>query len=432
MIYGKLNKDKIIKEYEAITSPTANINIDNINNTLEVNMIKTPAPLTILYEGNLVSQFDGSQPITIDLDQDVQEDITRNISIHNTSNDSHLDIRQNINTLNNQVTTNTQTILQLQANSGNKINVTFDTNTYTLTTTLLNSNNISLSSSSVNLPLESMIINASYDADTKSLILTLHNGETLTISIADLVSGLIGDNEVISHQTLPTPTADTPDFVQDGTTLKYKQLNNGNYNYVEVGGSVGQTYPNSNNGEIFNNYRNNVASGAYSHAEGMSTTASGDCSHSEGWSGIASGLASHSEGRSTNAIGNYSHAEGVDTQASGDSSHAEGGFTKANGDYSHAEGLYAIANGYYSHAGGNHTIAGYMNQTAIGTFNDNKSTNLFEIGNGTSDSNRSNAFEVSSDGSAYANGQQLATQEYVNNLIGGVSAVLGDTEDLGV
>ena len=145
---------------------------------------------------------------------------------------------------------------------------------------------------------------------------------------------------------------------------------------VNKGSGVGQTYAGSTNGEIFNNYANNIASGTYSHAEGSNTTASG----------------------------NYSHAEGGGTLASGNS----------------------------SHAGGYRTIAGYENQTAIGTFNDNKSTNLFEIGNGTSDSNRSNAFEVSSDGIAYASGQQLATEEYVNNLIGGVSAVLGDTEDLGV
>lgn len=45
-------------------------------------------------------------------------------------------------------------------------------------------------------------------------------------------------------------------------------------------------------------------------------------------------------------------------------------------------------------------VAGYDHQFAVGKFNDNQSTNLFEVGNGTANDERSNAFEVHDDGRA--------------------------------
>ena len=81
-----------------------------------------------------------------------------------------------------------------------------------------------------------------------------------------------------------------------------------------------------------------TASNHSSHAEGLDTTASGDSSHAEGYRATASGDFSHAEGEYTTASGIYSHAEGDITTASGDSSHAEGHETTASGNYSHAEG----------------------------------------------------------------------------------------------
>jgi hypothetical protein len=126
--------------------------------------------------------------------------------------------------------------------------------------------------------------------------------------------------------------------------------------------------------EVFN-HSANIASGAYSHAEGCKTEASGDSSHAEGYQTIASGVSSHAEGNETAASGDYSHAEGGSTTASGVSSHAEGNETAASGVSSHAEGFDTIASGDMSHAegseteasgnlshaeGGNTTASGYM------------------------------------------------------------------------
>lgn len=137
-----------------------------------------------------------------------------------------------------------------------------------------------------------------------------------------------------------------------------------------------------------------TASGSRSHAEGNATTASGNYSHSEGSGAKASGESSHAEGIGTVSSNTASHAEGYGTTASSPHSHAEGFQTFAKNTASHAEGYCTEAYGKYSHTGGNKTVAWYQSQTAIGEYNENKEGNLFEVGNGTSDTDRSNALEL--------------------------------------
>lgn len=103
--------------------------------------------------------------------------------------------------------------------------------------------------------------------------------------------------------------------------------------------------------------------------------------------------------KSSALVSPYSFAEGEDVSASGVASHAEGSSTYA-GHYAHAEGYNTQANGYYSHAQNNGTIASKTSQTVIGEFNieDTENTHTitkaFIIGNGSDDSNRSNALAV--------------------------------------
>lgn len=144
------------------------------------------------------------------------------------------------------------------------------------------------------------------------------------------------------------------------------------------------------------------AVGDGSHAEGSSTTASGNYSHAECYNNKANANYSHAEGSGTTAGGEASHTEGsgCKTKASGSSAtgaHAEGYSTQANADYAHSEGYRTKANGQASHAEGNNVIAAYNYQHVQGQYNDNKSTTLFEIGNGTS-ANRKNIFEIYDDG----------------------------------
>ena len=134
------------------------------------------------------------------------------------------------------------------------------------------------------------------------------------------------------------------------------------------------------------------------HIEGHHNTVNSSAAHAEGSNNSAIADSAHAEGRDTTASGQYSHAEGYSTTASGTVSHAEGQESTASGNYSHAEGGATTASGEASHAQNNHTVAGYANQTAMGIYNNNKSTNLLEVGNGTDANNRSNAMEVTADG----------------------------------
>lgn len=139
--------------------------------------------------------------------------------------------------------------------------------------------------------------------------------------------------------------------------------------------------------------------GYYSHTEGMRTQAEDLAGHAEGDQTTASGYAAHAEGSKSSAVGGVSHAEGESTTAEGEDSHAEGEATTASGDASHSEGRFTQANGYASHAGGVNTIAAADYQTVIGKYNTSINTTndaLFLIGNGTSNSNRSNCFRVGS------------------------------------
>ena len=150
-----------------------------------------------------------------------------------------------------------------------------------------------------------------------------------------------------------------------------------------------------------------TASASSSHAEGTSCSATAQASHAEGDAATASGESSHAEGSYTTASGEASHAEGFKTKASGPNSHAEGVHTEASGYYSHAEGLQTKASGSYSHSGGNSTIAGYRSQTAIGEYNDNKKEDIFEVGNGTSNTSRSNALELTKTGDLKIGGNYI-------------------------
>lgn len=149
--------------------------------------------------------------------------------------------------------------------------------------------------------------------------------------------------------------------------------------------------------EIFNDYDNNVAIGEYSHAEGHQT--------------FAGDIGSHAEGSACKATASGSHAEGSGTTASGYSSHAEGDACKATGSYSHAEGQTTIASGKAAHSEGRVTIAAGEYQHVQGKFNLEDTANKYAhiVGNGTSNTKRSNAHTLDWDGNAWFAGTMEGT-----------------------
>lgn len=184
----------------------------------------------------------------------------------------------------------------------------------------------------------------------------------------------------------------------------------GSGNYIKIGGGP----KNISDGEAKYSVRT-ISSASESDAYKL-----GECAFAEGKHTKASGEGSHAEGMDTTASGNYSHAEGLNAQALGFGSHAEGFQTTASRSYSHAEGKGTTASG--------------ENQHVQGKYNIEDTTSAHIMGNGTTDDTRSNAHTIDWSGNAWFAGsvytgstsgtnkdegsKKLATEEYVNNLVG--------------
>lgn len=115
-------------------------------------------------------------------------------------NDSNYQTAQDVNAILNNYSLVTET--------GNKISLAIDNATYVLTAILKDKNNNILSTSNgIDLPLESMVVDANYNNITKEITLTLQNGNTTSFSISDLINGLEStSNKVTSINSNSTNT----------------------------------------------------------------------------------------------------------------------------------------------------------------------------------------------------------------------------------
>ena len=91
-----------------------------------------------------------------------------------------------------QIQTNADNIVILQAiKYGASLQATIDTSTYIMTLQLKDQDGNNLGSAqTIDLPLESVVVSGSYDSVNKALVLTLQNGNTISIPVGDLISGL--------------------------------------------------------------------------------------------------------------------------------------------------------------------------------------------------------------------------------------------------
>lgn len=97
----------------------------------------------------------------------------------------------------------TNDVISVDMPVGSEIDMVVDPATYELTVTLYDQDTIPISTATVDLPLESMVVSGTYDDASKSVILTLQNGQTISFSVADLVSGLETSTHAAStYQTI--------------------------------------------------------------------------------------------------------------------------------------------------------------------------------------------------------------------------------------
>lgn len=89
----------------------------------------------------------------------------------------------------------------LLIDAAHTLELTINSSNYVMSAVLKNKNGEILSSQSIDLPLETMIISASYDNDTKTIVLTLQSGSTITVPIGDLVDGLVSQSSFDSLES---------------------------------------------------------------------------------------------------------------------------------------------------------------------------------------------------------------------------------------
>ena len=261
-------------------------------------------------------------------------------------------------------------------------------------------------------------------------------------SLSDLgITNFSGDyNDLSNKPTIPTKTSDLTNdsgFIDSSYHDNTKQdtlVSGTNIKTINNESILGEGNISISGGSSLNNVLDGNAIGSArtigaKDSEGQSL---GEYAWAEGQGTIASGL--------------RSHAEGWNTRALNDDSHAEGHNTVASEYYSHAEGLNTAASGYCSHAEGRNTTASGNTQHVQGKYNVRDSALAHIVGNGSSDSNKSNAHTLDWQGNAWFAGdvytgstsgknkddgsKKLATEEYVNNLVGStdVSIVVDSLE----
>ena len=108
----------------------------------------------------------------------------------------------------------------LATNTGSTIELNINSSTYVMTLNLKNSAGTTISTGTIDLPLESVVVGGSYDDTTKKVILTLQNGNTVEFSVADLVAGL--QSEITSENKLSSDLVDDTNHTNKFVTASDK------------------------------------------------------------------------------------------------------------------------------------------------------------------------------------------------------------------
>lgn len=122
---------------------------------------------------------------------------------------------------------NNLTNYTLKTNTGSLINLEINDITYVVTLKLKNQDGTVISTGTIDLPLESVVVNGRYDNTTKKVILTLENGSEIDFSVADLVAGL--QTEITSSNKLASDLVDDTNSGNKFVTTSEKQTWNNKY-----------------------------------------------------------------------------------------------------------------------------------------------------------------------------------------------------------
>lgn len=166
----EIEDDELIKRYSPLPY---HFTIEDGSYIEDIENQSTPTPTEIEQLEQRVSQ--------VEIDAGQVEINTQDIS----------NIKQEQTTQNNDIL-----LRSLITETGSQIELSLNSSNFKMTATLKDKNgNVVDTSNEIDLPLESVVVNASYDSTAKEIVLTLQNGTTVRVSIADLVSGLVSDTD---------------------------------------------------------------------------------------------------------------------------------------------------------------------------------------------------------------------------------------------
>ncbi len=130
-------------------------------------------------------------------------------------------------------TVNNLTNYTLKTNTGSLIDLEINQSTYVITLSLKDQDGNVISTDTIDLPLESVVVGGSYDSVNKKIVLTLENGNTVDIPVGDLIAGL--QTEITSQNKLASDLVDDTNSGNKFVNTTEKQTWNGKYD-KPVGG----------------------------------------------------------------------------------------------------------------------------------------------------------------------------------------------------
>lgn len=117
---------------------------------------------------------------------------------------------------------NDLTYYTLATDTGSTIDLSINSTTYVVTLALKNAAGTTISSDTIDLPLESVVVGGSYDSTNKKVVLTLQSGSTIEFSVADLVAGL--QTEITSSNKLSSDLVDDTNHTNKFVTAAQKTI----------------------------------------------------------------------------------------------------------------------------------------------------------------------------------------------------------------
>lgn len=134
---------------------------------------------------------------------------------------------------------NNLTYYTLKTATGSLIDLEINSTTYVLTLKLKDVDGNIISTDSIDLPLETVVVGGSYDSINQKIVLTLQNGNTVDIPVGALVAGL--QSEITSSNKLSSDLIDDTNSGNKFVTTSEKQIWNGKGTYSKPNGGIPST-----------------------------------------------------------------------------------------------------------------------------------------------------------------------------------------------